>query len=174
MRRIGFPLMAGLLGITLQTTVFMVYPLQRIRPDLMFGLTLYLGLACPPVSGGLLAFCLGFVVDLFSGNSFGLYAFSRLLLFYVTQFIRRRFFLEGFLSQSLFAFLFTMAESLFVFLLFALFKPYPLHAAHLPILTALLPQSILTGLATPAVVSLLARGQALLLKEEDAGASRGR
>jgi rod shape-determining protein MreD len=173
MRRIGFPLLAGLLGITLQTTVFMVYPLQRIRPDLMLGLTLYLGLAYPPVSGGFFAFCLGFMVDLFSGNSFGLYAFSRLLLFYVTQLVRRRFFLEGFLSQSLFAFLFTMAEGFFVFLLFALFKPYSLHLAHLPVLTALFPQAILTGLATPVVVSLLARGHSLLLKEEDTGPGRG-
>ncbi|MDP2971789.1 MAG: rod shape-determining protein MreD, partial [Deltaproteobacteria bacterium] len=58
-----------------QTTWFTFPPIRWIRPDIVLILTLYLGLSSPPISGGILVFFLGYLMDLFSGNGFGLYAF---------------------------------------------------------------------------------------------------
>ncbi|MDP2972259.1 MAG: rod shape-determining protein MreD, partial [Deltaproteobacteria bacterium] len=75
MKRIFFPLILGILFLIVQTTWFTFLPIRRIRPDIVLILTLYLGLSSPPISGGILVFFLGYLMDLFSGNGFGLYAF---------------------------------------------------------------------------------------------------
>ena len=70
MRRIVFPLLLGIVFLTLQTTLLTSLPIQRIRPDIILILILYLGLFYPPISGGILALFMGFLMDLFSGNVF--------------------------------------------------------------------------------------------------------
>jgi len=63
-----------------------------IRPDIVLIFTFYLGLSCRPISGGIVSFFVGYLMDLFSGNALGLYTFSRPLLFYGAHFFRTRFF----------------------------------------------------------------------------------
>jgi len=122
-RRTVVLLCIGILFLTLQTT-WLTFPyVQTVRPDLLLILTLFLGLFSSTISGGILAFLLGYLMDLFSGNGIGFFTLTRPLLFYGTQLFKDRLFLESFFSRSLFVFLLALAEGLFILLLSNLFRP---------------------------------------------------
>jgi rod shape-determining protein MreD len=161
MRRVVLSLFLGVLFLTLQTTLLTSLPIQRIRPDIVLILTLYWGLSFPPISGGILAFFMGYLMDLFSGNAFGLYTFSRPFIFYVAQLFKGRFYLEGFLFKFLFAFLSAMVEGLLILILLNGFNPSPLANLYPLLFTYLLPQSFFTGLITPILFSLFNKGSVL-------------
>ena len=158
MRRIVFPLFLGVIFLTIQTTLLAFLPIQRIRPDIVFILTLYLGLFYPPISGGILAVFMGFLMDLFSGNSFGLYTLSRPLIFYVAQFFKGRLYLESVVSQFLFVFIFSLLEGLLIYVLLDVLNPGPIGNLSPLLFTLLLPQAFFTGLITPILFLLFHRG----------------
>jgi len=149
MRRHVFLLLLGILVLTFQTTLLSYLPIHRIRPDLLLVLILYWGFVLPPVSGGIHAFVLGYLMDLFSGNAFGLYTFTRPLLFYLAQLFKGRFYLESLFSQSLFAFVFALFEGLLILTLLTGLNPAPLGNLYASFFTVCLPQSFLTGMVTP-------------------------
>jgi len=158
MRRMILPLFLGIFFITLQTTLFTPLSIQRVRPDIVLVLTLYLGFSCPVISGGIIAFFLGYLMDLFSGNTFGLYTFSRVFIFCVAYFFKDRFYLEGFLSRFLFAFSLALVEGVLILVLLNALNPkLPGHLFPL-FFNILLPQSFFTGLVTPPLFSLFNRG----------------
>lgn len=155
--RIILPLFLGIFFLSLQATLFTSLSIQRIRPDLVLSLTLYLAFSYPTVSGGSLAFILGFLMDLFSGNTFGLYTFSRPFIFFVARLFKERLYLEGFLSQSLFVFLLALGEGFLILILLDTLHPNPIGHFFPMILTTLLPQSFFTALITPALSSVFNR-----------------
>jgi len=169
MRRILFPLFLGILFLTLQTTLLKSLPVQSIRPDIVLILTLYLGLSYPLISGGILAFFMGYLMDLFSGNVLGLYTFSRPLIFYIAQLFKGRFYLEGILSQFLFVFLSALVEGLLILVLLNGLNPNPLGNLYPMLFTVLLPQSFFTGLITPILFFLLNKDSLLLSNQKRMG-----
>jgi len=162
MKRVMLPLLVGILFLTLQTTLFASPPIQRVRPDIVLILTLYLALSYPPISGGILAFLMAFFMDLYSGNSFGLYTLSRTFLFFVATLLKDRVYLENFSSQFFFVFIFTLFEGLLILLLLSALNPGPLGHLYSLFFTFLLPQSFVTGLVTPILFYLLNKGSSLL------------
>jgi rod shape-determining protein MreD len=169
MRRIILSLLAGILFLILQTTLLHSFPIQRIRPDLLLIFTLYLAFLFPPIFGGLLAFLMGYLMDLFSGNALGFYTFSRPLVFFAAQFFKERFYLEGFSSQFLFAFVFGMLEGILIFILMNALQP-PSLGNFVPLFfTFLLPQSFFTGLATPLLFWFFQKGSSYLFRQPEKG-----
>ena len=169
MKRVMLPLFVGILFLTLQTTLFASLPIQRIRPDLVLILILYLGLSYPPISGGILAFLMAFLMDLFSGNSFGLYTLSRTFLFYVAQFLKDRVYMDDFSSQFFFVFIFTLFEGLLILLLLNALNPGPIGPLYSLFFTFFLPQSFFTGLVTPILFYLFNKGSSLLPNQHGMG-----
>ena len=169
MKRVILPLFVGILFLTLQTTLFASLPIQRIRPDIVLILTLYLGLYYSPISGGILAFLMAFLMDLYSGNSFGLYTLSRTFLFCVAQFLKDRVYLENFSSEFLLGFIFTLFEGLLILLLLNVLNPEPLGHLYFLVFTFLLPQSFFTGLVTPMLFYLFNKGSSLLVNQHGMG-----
>jgi len=157
MRRIVLPIFLGIFFITLQTTLFSAFSIQRIRPDIVLILILYLGFSYPMISGGILAFCLGYLMDLFSGNLFGLYTFSRVFIFCVVNFFKDRLYLEGFLSQFIFAFSLALIEGFLILILLNALSPNSLGHLFPLLFTTLFPQSFFTALITPTLFSLFNR-----------------
>ena len=155
MKRIAFSFFVGILFLTFQTTLLASLPIQRIRPDIVLILILFWGLTYPPVQGGILSFILGYLMDLFSGNSFGLYTFSRPLLFYLAQLFKGRLYLVGFLSQSLFVFFFDLFEGFLILTLLAALNPVPLTNLYPLLFPFFFPQLFLTSLITPLLFLLL-------------------
>jgi len=167
MKRFVPLLLAGILLLILQTTWLSFFPIQRIRPDLLLIFTLYLAFLFPPFLGGILAFFMGYLMDLFSGNTLGLYAFSRTLVFFATQFLKERFYLEGFSFQFLFAFIFSILEGGLLLVLINGLDPVSFGNLYLSLLTFLLPQSFCTGLAALPLFPLFKKGTLLLFSQPD-------
>ncbi|NWF93155.1 MAG: rod shape-determining protein MreD [Syntrophaceae bacterium] len=157
MKRILLPLFLGVIFLTLQTTLLTSPPIRRIRPDIVLVLTVYLGFFYPAVSGGVLAVVIGILMDLFSGNSFGLYTVSRPLIFYVSQFFKGRFYLVSFWSHFLIVLIFGLAEGLLLLLLLGLVNSSPLGPLYRLFFTSLFPQSFFTALLAPILFFLIHR-----------------
>jgi rod shape-determining protein MreD len=166
MKRILLFILLGVLVLTLQTTLLGFFPIQRIRPDFMLIFTLFLGFSFPPVPGAILAFFLGYLVDLFSGNTFGVHAFSRPLLFYGAYLFKSKFYLEGFSSQFIFVFLLSSLEGLLLLLFLSLLSPEPLLQLYPSFFFSLLPQSTFTALITPLLFIFSQRGFGFLAKKK--------
>jgi rod shape-determining protein MreD len=169
MKRILLPLLVGILFLILQTTLLSSIPIHRIRPDLLLIFTLYLAFLFPPILGGILAFLMGTLMDLFSGNALGFYTFSRPLVFFAAQFFKERFYLEGFSSQFLFAFVSAILEGILIFILMNTLQPLSLGNLYLLLFTFLLPQSFFTGLATPPLFFIFQKGSSLLFPQPEKG-----
>jgi rod shape-determining protein MreD len=169
MRRFVLLFLAGILLLILQTTWLSLFPIPRIRPDLLLVFTLYLAFLFPPFLGGILAFFMGYLMDLFSGNTLGLYAFSRTLAFFATQFLKERFYLEGFSFQFLFVFAFSILEGGLLLVLVNGLKFVSFENLYLSFLTSLLPQSFCTALAALLLFPLFQKGTTLLLPQSEQG-----
>jgi len=166
MKRFFYPFLAGLLLLTFQATLLASLPIHRIRPDFVLILILFLGFSYPTVLGGLIAFSLGFILDLFSGNAFGLYTFTRPLIFFVAQLFRSHFYWKGFSFQFLFVFTFVLLEGGLILLLVSGLNPSPFHNLYTSVMADLLPQSIVTGLITPILFPLFEKGAVLLVTKQ--------
>jgi rod shape-determining protein MreD len=165
MKRVLLFILLGVIVLTLQTTLLGFFPIQRIRPDFMLIFTLFLGFLFPPGPGAILAFFLGYLMDLFSGSTFGFYAFSRPLLFYGAYLFKSKFYLEGFSSQFIFVFLLSSLEGLLLLLFLSFLSPEPLFHLYPSFLFSLLPQSTFTALITPLLFILFQRGSGFLAKK---------
>jgi rod shape-determining protein MreD len=163
------PLFVGILLLILQATLLPFFPIHRIRPDILLIFTLYLGLSFPPFSGGFLAFSMGYLMDLFSGNALGFYTLSRPLVFFAAQFFRERFYVEGFYSRFLFAFIYSMLEGFLIFILMNAFHSTPLGNLYPLLFTFLLPQSFFTALVTPPLFFLFKQGSSFLFRQPEKG-----
>jgi rod shape-determining protein MreD len=169
MKRIVLFVFLGIVVLTLQTAVLRFFPVQRFRPDFMLIFTLYLGFSSPPVLGAILAFFMGYFLDLFSGNTFGVYTFSRPVLFYGAYLFKSKFYMEGFLSQFIFVFLAVFLEGALLLMLLTLLSPEPLLDFYPSFLLSLFPQSMLTALVTPVLFALFQKGSILFAKRNGAG-----
>jgi len=173
MKRFVPLLLAGILLLILQTTWLSFFPIQRIRPDLLLIFTLYLAFLFPPFLGGILAFFMGYLMDLFSGNTLGFYTFSRTLVFFATQFLKERFYLEGFSFQFLFAFIFSILEGGLLLILINGLEPVSFGNLYSSLFTFLLPQSFCTGLVAPLLFFLFKKGTSLLFRQPEQGIKAG-
>jgi len=169
MKRIVLPLLVGILFLVVQATFLPFFPIHRVRPDLLLIFTLYLAFLFPPISGGILAFFMGYLTDLFSGNALGFYALSRSLIFFAAHFFKERIYLEGFYSQFLFAFLFAILEGILILILMNAFQFVPFGKLYPLFFTFLLPQSFFTGLVTPLFFLLFKKGSLLLFRQPEEG-----
>lgn len=162
MRRLILPLLAGIFFLVFQTTFLSFLPTQWVRPDVLLILTLYLAFLFPPILGGVLAFFLGYLMDLFSGNTLGLYTFSRPLVFFAAQLLREQFYLEGFGFQFLFTFLFSLSEGILISVLINALLSIPLGSFYPSFFACLFSQAFFTGLVTPLLFFLFRKGSPLL------------
>jgi rod shape-determining protein MreD len=169
MKRVFLPFLVGILFLILQTTLLSSFPIQRIRPDILLIFTLYLAFSSSSIFGGMLAFFMGYLMDLFSGNVMGFYTFSRPLVFFAAQFFKERFYLEGFYSRFLFAFTYSMLEGFLIFILMNAFHSTPLRNLYPLLLTFLLPQSFFTALVTPPLFFLFQQGSLFLFRQPEKG-----
>jgi rod shape-determining protein MreD len=172
MKRIVPPLLVGIIFLILQTTLLSSFPIQRIRPDILLIFTLYLAFLFPPISGGVLAFLMGYLTDLLSGNALGFYTFSRPLIFFAAQFFKGKFYVEGFSSQFLFAFVSAILEGMLILILMNALQTLSFGNLYPLLFTFLLPQSFFTGLATPLLFFLFQKGSSLLLSQPEKGVKK--
>lgn len=166
MKKILFAIFFGILLLTLQSTLFTLSLLNRFRPDLILIFILLLGLSYPPSFGGLIAFFLGYGMDLFSGNIFGLYTLTRPILFFIAHSFKNHLFFEYFFFQSLFVFLFSWVEGVLILLLLRALNPESWEILLSLLFPFFLPQSLSTALVAPLFFLLFRRRRSLSIVSE--------
>lgn len=106
----------------IQAHPFLPFGRSGIRPDLIFVLVVYIGVSCSVLNGAFFCFALGYLIELFSGSSPGLY-----ITVYLCTFISIRVFLKYFSFDTLAKFsilLFTCFLTKFVLLFFSFYFTY--------------------------------------------------
>ena len=122
MKRFSFFLLFGWLLLILQTSLLKFLSLGAVIPNLVLLIVLYLGLFHQFRQGCALTFCLGYMMDLFSGCPTGLYIFLFLGSFSLAQLIREMFYLKSRLFQIVFILIFSLGNDFFLFLLLWVFS----------------------------------------------------
>ena len=110
----------GMVVIVVQTTVLMLPFFQGLFYDLIIPLVLFARLNLPVREGVALILVLGFVMDLFSGGTFGLYITVYFWIFLGVQGISSFFHVKGSLFRSLLIGFCVLLQNLF-FCIFAVF-----------------------------------------------------
>lgn len=76
----------GLVLLSIQTTVFSLFPDWLGKPDLVFILLVFVAYRFNWLAGLFLAFCLGWMMDVVSGMFLGTYLYMALLVFCLVKF----------------------------------------------------------------------------------------
>jgi len=90
----------GVLLLTLQTSLFQVFPDWFGRPDLLFVLFIFLCTRTGMMQGATLALLYGFIMDIYAGVFLGIYTFLYLGLFFTVQVVAKHFTLNDPSYQS--------------------------------------------------------------------------
>ena len=151
------------LSLLAQTTVLAELPHQIAKPDLLLILIVYCGLYSTPLAGATLAFLSGYMMDIFSGSIFGIHAFSKTAIFFLTILVKDRFYRESHLFQAGAIFSFSIIEGFIIISILGLVSPIE---NLLPsFFTFIIPKSLITGLVGPFLIALV-RYVSFLRQEE--------
>jgi rod shape-determining protein MreD len=150
-------MIAAVVGILLQTTLFHLLPFGPMIPDLIVILCVYLALHEHTVAGAFGAFLLGYFTDNFSGNVLGLHAFSMSLVFVLVYLLARRLWMDNVIANVavVFAASILKAMSIAMLLAFYLSTDYPWGQ----FLTTVWIEAALVAMVSPVVFSLLDGGR---------------
>jgi len=99
-------------AIFLQGTLLRTFLPPIIIPNLMFILLIFLSFYAVSVSGALLVFLLGLMLDLFSGVLLGPWAASFMVVFIIISLLSQRLFVETFIASCLAVFVGSLICSL--------------------------------------------------------------
>ena len=118
-RAYGFVILAGIVALVLQTSLFPFLFARRLYPDLILVMVVLLGLFRDPVHGACMAFLLGGMEDYFTeaGQVKGLFLFSRTLIFILANLLRRRFSVHSPGAQFTFVLGFSVLDKILIYLL---------------------------------------------------------
>jgi rod shape-determining protein MreD len=106
-----------LLGLALQSTLFVFCQIGGVRPDILMVLVILLGLLRGPLDGGKLGFLAGLLEDLVVGEFIGINAFVKMCVGALVGLFERRFYKENLLIPLLAVLGGTFfGSSLFIFL----------------------------------------------------------
>lgn len=101
MRSAALILTFGFTAVLLQTTLLRLATFGSVTPDLVLVLAVYLGLHYQQAGGAAGAFCLGYLLDTFSGANFGVNAFAMTFVFFFVYVLSRRLWIEDRLVKVL-------------------------------------------------------------------------
>jgi len=141
------------LSLVVQTTVLAQLPHQLAKPDLLLILTVYFGLFSSPLAGATLAFLSGYLMDVFSGSIFGIQAFSKTAIFFLTILIRDRFYVKSPLFQGGIVFSLSIIEGFIIISILGLVSPIGNFISSF--FTFIIPKSLITGLVGPFFIPLI-------------------
>lgn len=152
MKRCSLYLLLALLFLVLETALLpRIFPVH-LKPDLLLVLTVQIGLQESYLGGGLCAFALGSLQDVFAGHFPGLYAMALLVTFLVVRGVADRLNPESSFLLAMMAFVGSLIEGgvlMFSLLFFVDGGPFwPL------ILRYLLPQAVVNLLAAIVLLKL--------------------
>ncbi|MDP8256475.1 MAG: rod shape-determining protein MreD [Candidatus Alcyoniella australis] len=150
-------LTVGVLAVWLQSMLWQHLPIFGVAPDLALICVIYMGIFRNPIWGGLIAFCLGYVVDLFSGQVFGQYVLVFVLIFYAMRVLGKLFYMRSLSFQLVSVLLITLLAKLLAALVMIYVVPTGSDLLALVDLKLLLPQIGLNLVFAPLMFKVLFR-----------------
>jgi rod shape-determining protein MreD len=151
---------AAVVAMLLQTTVFAAIPRFPVVPNLMLVLAVYLGVRHQGAGGVVGAFLLGYFLDTFSGTVLGLHAFALTVVYAAVYLIARNLWMRGRLPVMVVVFLAACLGELALFVLGALVaagSPLWQHVVRYGLVEA-----AVTALVAPAVFAFVNRERDIL------------
>ncbi len=150
-----FIILLGFLLVVIQTTLFSFFPLNLLKVYFLLILTIYVGFYRSPFKGIILSFILGSILDVFSGNPAGLFAFLRVLSCSLSKVLSRKIFLGGVLLQAGVVFTLCIVDSLAMVILMKAFQlGSPKNSI---IFQGIFRQAVVLALVSPLLLRLLRR-----------------
>ena len=107
-------LVAAVVGLLFQTTLFHFLPFVHVIPDLMLILCVYLGLHQHSFAGSTGAFLLGYFTDSVSGSAVGLHAFALSLVFFIVYLVSRRLWMDNVIANVAMVFVAALLKTVVV------------------------------------------------------------
>ncbi|HEY8368545.1 MAG TPA: rod shape-determining protein MreD [Thermodesulfobacteriota bacterium] len=105
-------------ALVLQMTVLDVLPFGALKPDLVLLLLLYLSGRSDAIPGGLVAFALGYAMDVLSGAPFGLFTVTKVVIYFLGYLAAKRVYLTAGLAPAVMAVVATVVEGLLLRVLY--------------------------------------------------------
>ena len=155
MKRILMLILAGLVAVLVQATIFSYLPGGRIKPDLLLIVVLYVGFFLPPTEGGVLSFLLGYLADLFSGPVMGLFTFTRVVAWFLSKLASGVLHVKSTPAQTIFVAVYSGIDALVLVGALRLFGGPDYPAPELD--TGVLWRALLNAIAAPFVITGLSR-----------------
>ena len=146
-RAAGIYVLAGTLGLLVQTTILHGLTGGRIIPDLVLILCVYLGLHEHNIGGATGAFLLGYLLDSFSGSLVGLHAFAMTTVYLVVYLVSRRLWMDNAWSGVAMVFLGSLLKG--VAIVVALVAYLSIDRLSLGVARSLFAEALLAAALTP-------------------------
>ena len=108
-------------SVILQTTLIARITIFGSKPDLPLALIVSVALFRGSISGEITGFVSGLLCDTFSGGPLGAQAFSGVVIGYLIGFVRRRFYYDNLITQSICGFIATLGSRTIISVYLALF-----------------------------------------------------
>ncbi len=144
------PFMVGMLWLVVATTLMGFLPARLPFPDVVLIVVIIFSFHYPLTLGGGLSFMLGLVQDVLSGGVIGINALSKTVIFSLSRWIARRFYLSTMISKIVMVFLGGMVDGLLVIIILLIGKM--IHSPFAVLAPQLLLQILCTGLLSPLVL----------------------
>ncbi|MBW2559407.1 MAG: hypothetical protein JRE40_00985 [Deltaproteobacteria bacterium] len=149
----------SLLLLTIQISVFDIFFLGKMAPEISLILVVYAGFYMGIARGGALSVVLGFFMDCMTGVVPGLFVVSYMLIFLISNVVSFRVYAGGMIFTTAFTFVCILIEKFLIILMYkALYGMDVLY----DILNVSLSQAVVTGVLAPAFFALFRRLEVLL------------
>ncbi|HBQ20349.1 MAG: hypothetical protein A2Z91_05455 [Deltaproteobacteria bacterium GWA2_38_16] len=133
------------------------------KPSLLLILLSYLALNRFSIEGGILAFLLGYFIELNSGAPFGFYSCVLVLAFYASKIISVGFFVHTILSEMGFVIIVSIVYKICFLIILSLYEP--IQRILMPTFSTLMAMAFLNVLLTPIIFFGLKQWDLFLNKE---------
>ena len=164
MKRFLLLFAAGFVAVILPVTLLDYLPFGGLKPDLLLIVVLYIGFFLPANEGGVLAFALGYVEDLFSGHLIGLFTLMRVTAWLVARLVSGMLNLKSVPAQTIFVAIYSIADYFIMIGALRLFG-----GADFPVPTAgpeLWKTALMNAAAAPIVITILLRTERRLSTDQ--------
>lgn len=146
----------GVVLLLAQGVIALHLPTQRLAPTLVLPMVLFMAVGDFSLARGVsLSFVLGYLADVFSGGSLGLWTFTLVSVFLLSRVAGLKLFLHGKVFQVLMTFMASMVAGLEMMSLLLVFDRRPLNVV--AALGVVFTQSLATAATAPVVFALVRR-----------------
>ena len=152
-------LFLGAVFLVLESSVIAFILPKYLQPDLLLIIVFFVGFKFATWNGVLIAFCLGYLTDLFSGNVLGISSFALIADYLIVYFMVKRIYFNSLYPQLSGG---IILEFIYLSLIFILSSLFQEGNVVLSFCRTVLPRAIITGIFTPFLIMFFERIESVM------------